>query len=128
MKNKFIYSPTKSLFEKKLAAGQIGEESIVFIENTKEIWNRGHYFGMVGSGSGIDPEVLSGIETAIATLQSDKADKSELSDYAKKNELPSLDGYLTRTVADGLYATIAQYNTLSQTVDNVNSDLQRVRY
>lgn len=51
MKNKFIYSPTKSLFEKKLAAGQIGESSIVFIEDTKEIWNRGHYFGMVDSGS-----------------------------------------------------------------------------
>jgi hypothetical protein len=37
MKNKFIYSPTKSLFEKKLAAGEIGEGSIVFIEDTKEI-------------------------------------------------------------------------------------------
>lgn len=123
MKNKFIYSPTKSLFEKKLAAGEINEGSIVFIEDTKEIWNRGYYFGMVGSGSGIDPEVLSGIETAIATLQSDKADKSELANYAKKNELPSLDGYLTKTVADSLYATIAQYNTLNQTIGNIQTEL-----
>ena len=123
MKNKFIYSPTKSLFEKKLAAGEIGEGSVVFIEDTKEIWNRGHYFGMVDSGSSIDPEVLSGIETAIATLKSDKADKSELSDYALKSELPSLDGYLTKTVADSLYATIAQYNDLNQTVGDIQTEL-----
>lgn len=78
---------------------------------------------MVGSGSGINPEVLSGIETAIATLQSDKVDKSELSDYALKSELPSLDGYLTKTVADGLYATVAQYNALNQTVGNIQTEL-----
>ena len=123
MLNNFIYAQTKDLFLEALNAGNILDEAIVFIENTKEIWNHGHYFGGKG-GSEIDPEVLSGIETAIAALQADKADKSELSDYALKSELPSLDGYLTKTVADGLYTTVTQYNTLSQTVDNVNSDLQ----
>lgn len=122
MLNNFIYAQTKYLFLEQLNAGNILDEAIVFIEDTKEIWNHGHYFGGI-SGSGIDPEILSGIETAIATLQSDKADKSELSDYAKKNELPSLDGYLTKTVADGLYATIAQYNALNQTVGNIQTEL-----
>ena len=122
MLNNFIYAQTKNLFLEQLNAGNILDEAIVFIEDTKEIWNHGHYFGGT-SGSGIDPEVLSGIENAIATLQSDKADKSELADYAKKNELPSLDGYLTKTVADGLYATIAQYNALNQTVGNIQTEL-----
>lgn len=120
MLNNFIYAQTKDLFLNALNAGNVLDEAIVFIEDTKEIWNRGHYFG---GDSGIDPEVLSGIETAIATLQSDKADKSELANYAKKNELPSLDGYLTKTVADGLYATIAQYNALNQTVGNIQTEL-----
>ena len=122
MLSNFIYAQTKDLFLNALNAGNVLDEAIVFIEDTKEIWNHGHYFAGI-SGSGIDPEVLSGIETAIATLQSDKADKSELANYAKKNELPSLDGYLTKTVADGLYTTIAQYNTLNQTVGNIQTEL-----
>ena len=122
MLNNFIYAQTKDLFLNALNAGNVLDEAIVFIADTKEIWNHGTYFGGT-SDPGIDPEVLSGIETAIATLQSDKADKSELANYAKKNELPSLDGYLTKTVADGLYATIAQYNTLNQTVGNIQTEL-----
>ena len=69
MLNNFIYAQTTYLFLEALNAGNILDEAIVFIEDTKEIWNHGHYFGIVDSGSGIDPEVLSGIETAIATLQ-----------------------------------------------------------
>lgn len=122
MLNNFIYAQTKDLFLDKLNAGEILDEAIVFIEDTKEIWNHGTYFGG-GSGSEIDSELLSEIQTAVAQLQSDKADKSELADYALKSELPSLDGYLTKTAADGLYATIAQYNTLNQTVGNIQTEL-----
>ena len=45
MLNNFIYAKTKSLFEEKLANNEILPEAIVFIEDTKEIWNRGTYFG-----------------------------------------------------------------------------------
>lgn len=45
MLNNFIYAQTKELFLEALGAGNILDEAIVFIEDTKEIWNHGHYFG-----------------------------------------------------------------------------------
>lgn len=45
MLNNFIYAQTKDLFLEALEAGNILDEAIVFIEDTKEIWNHGHYFG-----------------------------------------------------------------------------------
>jgi hypothetical protein len=45
MLNNFIYSKTKALFLEQLEAGNILDEAIVFIEDTKEIWNHGQYFG-----------------------------------------------------------------------------------
>ena len=45
MLNNFIYAQTKALFEEHLLAGNILDEAIVFIEDTKEIWNHGTYFG-----------------------------------------------------------------------------------
>lgn len=44
MLNNFIYAQTKDLFLEQLNAGNILDEAIVFIEDTKEIWNHGHYF------------------------------------------------------------------------------------
>lgn len=45
MLNNFIYAETKDLFLEKLNAGEVLNEAIVFIEDTKEIWNHGQYFG-----------------------------------------------------------------------------------
>lgn len=58
MLENFIYSKRKSLFEKALNNGEILDEAIVFIEDTKEIWNHGTYF----DGSTVD---LSNIEESI---------------------------------------------------------------
>lgn len=44
MLNNFIYAKTKDLFIEQLEAHQILDEAIVFIEDTKEIWNHGTYF------------------------------------------------------------------------------------
>lgn len=44
MLNNFIYAKQKSLFEEALNNGEVSDESIVFIEDTKEIWNHGTYF------------------------------------------------------------------------------------
>lgn len=44
MLNNFIYAQTKELFLEKLNAGEVLDEAIVFIEDTKEIWNHGTYF------------------------------------------------------------------------------------
>lgn len=44
MLENFIYTERKSLFKKELEAGNVLDEAIVFIEDTKEIWNHGTYF------------------------------------------------------------------------------------
>ena len=44
MLNNFIFARKKSLFTSELEKGNILDEAIVFIEDTKEIWNHGTYF------------------------------------------------------------------------------------
>lgn len=45
MLTNFIYAKTKDLFLEKLNTGNVLNEAIVFIEDTKEIWNHGTFFG-----------------------------------------------------------------------------------
>ena len=59
MLNNFIYSKLKSLFEEKLTAGEVPQEAIVFIEDTKEIWNHGTYFATQKSIEEIENIVAS---------------------------------------------------------------------
>lgn len=47
MLENFIYAKQKSLFEEALNNGEVLDEAIVFIEDTKEIWNHGTYFGAI---------------------------------------------------------------------------------
>lgn len=61
MLENFIYAKQKSLFEKALNNGEVLDEAIVFIEDTKEIWNHGTYF----DGSTFDP---SNIEASIQNI------------------------------------------------------------
>ena len=44
MLENFIYAKRKDLFTAELNAGNILNEAVVFIEDTKEIWNHGTYF------------------------------------------------------------------------------------
>ena len=44
MLENFIYAEEKSLFEEKLNNGEVLDEAIAFIEDTKEIWTHGSYF------------------------------------------------------------------------------------
>lgn len=44
MLENFIYAKEKSLFEERLNNGEVLDEAIAFIEDTKEIWNHGTYF------------------------------------------------------------------------------------
>lgn len=65
MLNNFIYAQTKDLFLDKLNAGEILDEAIVFIEDTKEIWNHGHYF----AGESIDPELFAEIQASVSEME-----------------------------------------------------------
>lgn len=86
MLNNFIYAKKKSLFEQALNNGEVLDESIVFIEDTKEIWNHGTYF----DGKYVD---ISNIEASIQNIINNKADKSEVP--TKVSELENDKGYLT---------------------------------
>lgn len=77
MLNNFIYAQTKDLFLEALGAGNILDEAIVFIEDTREIWNHGTYFAAEAdvpenvsafindAGYISEPQVVGLIESAI---------------------------------------------------------------
>lgn len=68
MLNNFIYAKTKDLFIEQLEANQILDEAIVFIEDTKEIWNHGTYFAGI-SDSGLDQETIDQINAEIENVR-----------------------------------------------------------
>lgn len=120
MLNNFIYAQTKDLFLEALGAGNILDEAIVFIEDTREIWNHGHYFG----GETIDPSIISDLQTAVAQMQSSKLDSSTAeSTYAKKTELPSLDGYLTQNAANALYVKVSDMQGIFTVISNLQTEV-----
>lgn len=73
MLNNFIYAQTKELFLEKLNAGEVLDEAIVFIEDTKEIWNHGTYFTTPMSEDIVrnmtqeivDTKIISALNTAV---------------------------------------------------------------
>ena len=71
MLNNFIYAKSKALFEQQLEAGNVLDEAIVFIEDTKEIWNHGNYF----AGEGVDVNDFNNLQTEVSQLSADKQDK-----------------------------------------------------
>lgn len=115
MLNNFIYAQTKDLFLEHLGAGNVLDEAVVFIADTKEIWNHGTFFGRACD---IDPELVTELEAAVASLEKDKANKSDL---------PDLSGYLTKTAAESLYATIATVNSELAKKQDIISDLDEIR-
>lgn len=44
MLENFIFAEEKTLFEKELALGNVSQDAIAFIADTKEIWTHGTYF------------------------------------------------------------------------------------
>lgn len=61
MLENFLYVKQKDLFIDALEAGEVLNEAVVFIEDTKEIWNHGTYF----DGSAVD---LSDVEKSIQNI------------------------------------------------------------
>ena len=71
MLNNFIYAQSKAMFEERLH--EVPNEAIVFIEDTKEIWNHGHYFA---GDCGFDPTAFSNLQTAVSQIQTEFLPKS----------------------------------------------------
>ena len=47
MLTNFIYAETKELFLEQLNDGNIPDDAVVFIDDSKEIWNNGTFYGTV---------------------------------------------------------------------------------
>lgn len=115
MLENFIYAKQKSLFEEALNNGEVLDEAIVFIEDTKEIWNHGTYF----DGSIVD---LSNIETFIQNILDNKADKTEIP--TKVSELENDVSYLTEHQDISHLATKNDVSTaISELVDSAPETL-----
>ena len=111
MLENFIYAKQKSLFEEKLNNGEVLDEAIVFIEDTKEIWNHGTYF----DGSTFDP---SNIKASIQNIIDTTLTKTEAA-----NIYQPIGDYVLKSDADLKYATINKTNELSDTIETVNTTL-----
>lgn len=73
MLEKFIFSHQKTAFEEALNNNEVSNDAIVFIGDTKEIWNHGTYF----DGSTFDPSDLNNqinnVKTSIDKLKIGKS-------------------------------------------------------
>jgi hypothetical protein len=146
MLSNFIYAKQKSLFEEKLNAGEILDEAIVFIEDTKEIWNHGTYFAgssLTGNVQAVDTgDVLDDVNVEYTTkayvdgLVGDKqntiTDLETIRQGAAKGAIAiqAVDtgdviddvtvNYATKTYVDGLVGDI------NSTLGDINSVLESI--
>lgn len=103
MLNNFIHAKTKSLFLEHLGTGNLPDDAIGFIEDSKEIWNRGVFYGRA------DNIIISGDGTRFL---SDSGEYKEISIPSfevptKISELENDKGYLVKVVL-----TQAEYDAL----------------
>lgn len=99
MLNNFIYAQTKDLFLEQLGSGNILDETIVFIEETGEIWNRGNYFGSKVdiSGCATQEEVQAIVLEELAKL-SKVATTGLYNDLIDKPTIPQHNTYETEAL------------------------------
>lgn len=89
-----IHFKTKSVFDQKLTNSEILDTSIVFIQDTKEIWTHGQFYDCSWDiNTSLDEclteaelqEVLSPIQTSLTN----KLEKRDLAEYAKTENVPT---------------------------------------
>ena len=102
MLENFIYAKQKSLFEEKLNNGEVLDEAIVFIEDTKEIWNHGTYFATGRSVEEIE-NIVASSETVQAVIEQIAVDV--INNSGKQDIIEDLD---TIRSGAGLGATALQ--------------------
>lgn len=112
MLNNFIYAKTKDLFLKELEAGNVLDEAIVFIENTKEIWNHGTYF----DGKSVD---ISDIEESVNNILNNKGaiqavDTSEELDDVETNTYVK---YVAQTLTDAQKQQVRKNIGVGENID-----------
>ena len=89
MLNNFIFARKKSLFTSELEKGNILDEAIVFIEDTKEIWNHGTYFdcSTVDLSNYITQDIFTNAITSTLNKEEAASIYQIKGDYALKQDL-----------------------------------------
>lgn len=112
MLENFIYAKQKSLFEEALNNGEVLNEAIVFIEDTKEIWNHGTYFATQLSIDEIE-NIVSSSETVQSVME--------------QVVLDTLDSLPVSIISDGdgnkYLADDGSYKEISKEVFIITSDM-----
>lgn len=106
MLNNFIYTKKKSLFEQALNNGEVLDEAIVFIEDTKEIWNHDTYFDC--SDKHITDENLNEVLSEYIT-------ETALNEKGYLTEHQSLDNYYTK---DEINQQLGDINSILESIIN----------
>ena len=119
MLNNFIYVQTKALFEEHLLAGNILDEAVVFIEDTKEIWNHGTYFG--GADVSKLENSIEGLSEAITALQSGKQDTITDLETIRTNANKGATALQSFTETDPIFAASVAANIKESDITNWNS-------
>ena len=119
MLNNFIYAQTKALFEEHLLAGNILDEAVVFIEDTKEIWNHGTYFG--GADVSKLENSIEGLSEAIAALQSGKQDTITDLETIRNNANKGATALQSFTETDPIFSASVAANIKESDITNWNS-------
>lgn len=115
MLENFIYAKQKSLFEEKLNNGEVLDEAIVFIEDTKEIWNHGTYF----DGSTFDfTDIEASIQNILDTKQDNISDLETIRSGAALGatavQPAAITDMETKTNAAATYQPIGDYATKAE--------------
>lgn len=140
MLNNFIFARKKSLFTSELEKGNILDEAIVFIEDTKEIWNHGTYFDcstvdlsdyhtkeeiateLTNYITSTDlSNAMSGVNGQINNLSSNLTDGLKASNQKAEDAQD-----LAQSVQNSLQSYV-KTETLNQAISNVNSNLNSVQ-
>ena len=119
MLNNFIYAQTKALFEEHLLAGNILDEAVVFIEDTKEIWNHGTYFG--GADVSKLENSIEGLSEAITALQSGKQDTITDLETIRTNANKGATALQSFTETDPIFSASVAANIKESDITNWNS-------
>jgi hypothetical protein len=93
MLSNFINAKTKELFLEQLGAGNILDEAIVFIEDTKEIWTHGKYYATQRTPEEIE-NIIASSETVQAVIEQISSKVAAELDVAIKKEIPTKNSQL----------------------------------
>ena len=128
MLTNFIYAKSKAMFEERLdMPNEVPDDAIVFIEDTKEIWTHGHYYGCLEDLATKQDTLISG--TNIKTINGESilgegniVVNVDTSNLATKEELATLQNEVIANEEVTAAALNDLNNRLGKLAENVQGE------